>query len=338
MSDVSYHPSWQNQFFEWVDRLPVPNLAVYGLVLLGLVLLNHLIAWVEGKLAWGAIDPYQLDFLVWFLVICIGEDYFLASSRLALRRFRPALDVAQEEFEQIVFRFTHVPVRTGWQITAVGVLFPLVMVSFAAPYQRSGLSLAVFLASGAFMFSLVFFLFYQLVHELRMTVRLYSRVERINIFHLEPLHAFSVLSSRIAMFIVITIMLAYLSNFAFSRTPQLGSFLFFASMNLAVAVLAFLLPLGGIHGRLVEAKELATRENDRRLEAAYHELHDRAERRDLQGMVDFHHSIQSLMEFRSELKSVSTWPWSPGTLRNFITALLLPIVLWGLQQVISRFL
>jgi hypothetical protein len=49
-------------------------------------------------------------------------------------------------------------------------------------------------------------------------------------------------------------------------------------------------------------------------------------------------AIQALMEFRTELKGVSTWPWSPGTLRNFITALLLPIVLWGLQQVITRYL
>ncbi len=103
-------------------------------------------------------------------------------------------------------------------------------------------------------------------------------------------------------------------------------------------MLAFLLPLGGIHGRLVEAKELAARENDRRLEQAYKELHDRADRGDLKGMVEFHHAIQALMEFRTELKTVSTWPWSPGTLRSFITALLLPIVLWGLQQVISRYL
>jgi hypothetical protein len=338
MSDISYHPSWQNQFFERVDRLPIPNLAVYGLILLGLVLLSHLMPWAEGKLAWGAIDPYQFNFLVWFLVVFIGEDYLLATSRSALIRFRPALDVAQEEFDQIVFRFTQVPARTGWLITVIGVLFPFLMVSYAAPYQRSGLSLAVFLASGAFLISLVFFLFYHIVQALRMTVRLYARVERINIFHLEPLYAFSVLSSRIGVFFVITSTLAYLTNIAFSRTPQVGGFLFFASINLIIAVLAFLLPLGGIHRRLVGVKELASRENDRRLDEAYNELHDRADRRDLEGMVEFHHAIQALMEFRTELKSVSTWPWSPGTLRNFITALLLPIVLWGLQQVISRYL
>jgi hypothetical protein len=162
MSDVSYHPSWQNQLFEGVDRLPIPNLAVYGLVLLGLVLLGHLIPWLEGRLAWGAIDFYQLNFLMWFLVISISEDYFVASSRSALRRFRPALNVSQEEFEQIAFRFTHVPARTGWILTAVGVLFPFVMISFAAPYQREGLARAVFLASGAFMFSIVAFQRYQL--------------------------------------------------------------------------------------------------------------------------------------------------------------------------------
>jgi len=338
MPDVAFPSSWQNRFFDRVDRLPIPNLAVYALLLVGFALLNHLAPWLEGKLPWGEIDPYQFNFQIWFLVALIAGGYFLAFSRSALIKFRAALDIPQEEFDQLAHRFTQVPARTGWLITLVAAIFSILVISLLASYQRSGLSVLVFFATSVFMLSLVLFFFYYLVHALRMTVRLYERVERVNIFHPEPLYAFSGLTSRLGIFFVIAIMLSYLTNIAFSETPQVGSFFFYTSINLSLAVLAFILPLGGIHRKLEDAKELASRENDRRLDEAYRALHERNDRKDFAGMADFHHSIEALLAFRSEIKSLSTWPWGPGTLRSFITALLLPIVLWVAQQLISRFL
>jgi len=338
MPDVAFPSSWQNRFFDRVDRLPIPNLAVYVLILVGLTLLNHLAPWLEGKLPWGEIDPYQFNFQIWSLVVLIGSGYFLAFSRSALIKFRAALEIPQEEFDQLAHRFTQVPARTGWLISLMAAPLSILTGSISASYQRSGLSVLVFLATSVFLFSLVFFFFYYLVHALRMTVRLYERVEQVNIFHLEPLYAFSGLTSRIGIFFVIGTMLSYLTNIAFSETPQVGSFFFFTSINLTLAVLAFILPLGGIHRKLEGAKESASWENDRRLDEAYRALHERNDRKDFAGMADFHHSIEALLAFRTEIKSISTWPWGPGTLRSFITALLLPIVLWVAQQLISRYL
>ena len=36
------------------------------------------------------------------------------------------------------------------------------------------------------------------------------------------------------------------------------------------------------------------------------------------------------------IQGASTWPWSPTTLRAFLTAVLLPMFLWATQQVLSR--
>ena len=36
------------------------------------------------------------------------------------------------------------------------------------------------------------------------------------------------------------------------------------------------------------------------------------------------------------LARVSTWPWSPGTLRGFGTAIVLPIALWLIYRVLDQ--
>lgn len=36
--------------------------------------------------------------------------------------------------------------------------------------------------------------------------------------------------------------------------------------------------------------------------------------------------------------SAATWPWQPATIRVFLSAVFLPILLWAIQQVLDRFL
>ena len=34
---------------------------------------------------------------------------------------------------------------------------------------------------------------------------------------------------------------------------------------------------------------------------------------------------------------ISTWPWAPTTLTGFVSALLLPVLLWVIQRLLTRF-
>ena len=60
--------------------------------------------------------------------------------------------------------------------------------------------------------------------------------------------------------------------------------------------------------------------------------------REIAGMSELHHEIQAILELRREIGAISTWPWGPGTLRTFVTALLVPILLWISQQILERVL
>ena len=103
-----------------------------------------------------------------------------------------------------------------------------------------------------------------------------------------------------------------------------------------MAIGAFILPLGGIHARLVAEKERVSKENDERLEAAYKRLHQRIDKNQLKDITVLRSSISALLELRHEIEKISTWPWEAGTLRTFLTALLVPMSVWIVQQVLLR--
>jgi hypothetical protein len=116
-----------------------------------------------------------------------------------------------------------------------------------------------------------------------------------------------------------------------------GGFLFFASLNLAIAIVAFVFPLLGFHERLKSEKEKAKAENNTRLELAQKRLHRLVDRNG-KGIVETKTAISGLLELRHELDRISTWPWNTATLTTFISALILPVVIWLIQQFLFRLL
>jgi hypothetical protein len=46
-------------------------------------------------------------------------------------------------------------------------------------------------------------------------------------------------------------------------------------------------------------------------------------------------SLASLYRMREQIEKVPTWPWTPGTFRNFLSAVFLPMGLWFFQRYLS---
>ena len=103
-----------------------------------------------------------------------------------------------------------------------------------------------------------------------------------------------------------------------------------------IATIAFVLPLTGAHARLVDQKELLRDEAERRLEATLGELNRDVDARDLTRADGLNKTLASLVVQRDILAKLPTWPWSTATLRTFVSALLLPMALFLLQQALSR--
>ena len=91
------------------------------------------------------------------------------------------------------------------------------------------------------------------------------------------------------------------------------------------------------HARIAAEKDRALAEAGVRFEDALARLHERVDRGDLNDAEKMNHQIASLVAERQALERVSTWPWERTTLTGFVTALLLPALLWATQRLLARF-
>jgi hypothetical protein len=147
------------------------------------------------------------------------------------------------------------------------------------------------------------------------------------------LYAFSGVTARTA--IGITIM-----NVMWTITePQtLSANLTSAVPYLIMALIIFVWPLWGLHRRILIEKRRAIDANGQHWQAITAGLHRDAEAQMIDSATKYRDFLISLDMERSLLKKVPTWPWEPETLRGFLSALALPIVLFLIQYVIGQML
>jgi hypothetical protein len=173
----------------------------------------------------------------------------------------------------------------------------------------------------------------QAIHQLRMVERTYDLVGKIDLLRAKPLYAFSKLTARTgASFLLLTYYVAAVRPDLVLRSPALEALLV---AMVPTAVACFVLPLRGMHRRLAAEKDRALTQLACRFEAVFERLHERVEQEILEDADKLNMQITSLSAEREALARVSTWPWEPATLTGFLTTLVLPALLWGIQHVLA---
>jgi hypothetical protein len=169
---------------------------------------------------------------------------------------------------------------------------------------------------------------------MRLINRIYTRHTRINLFRMGPLYAFSGLTALMAVGLTVPPYGFMAINQEILYDPRAVGVVFLITV---LAVVTFAWPLLGIHRLLVKEKERLLEEGSRRLEATIVELHQRVDSAELEGMMDLNMAIASLEMEQQALSRTPTWPWQPETLRLFVTALVLPLVLLVAQIALQFF-
>ena len=209
------------------------------------------------------------------------------------------------------------------------------MLQYGRPFDlaRGPIAFVVGLPATCVVFAGTWALVYHSFHQLRVIGRAYRYVESIDLLHLERSHAFARVTAATGLALLALGYIGLATNPDALSNPQV---LAWAVLTTAAAVACFVVPLNGIH-------ELIAAEKSRRLEAVERllgrvldDLHLRAERGDVSDASAVNDQISSLLAERDVLARVSTWPWSPGTLRGFGTAIVLPIALWLVYRVLDQ--
>jgi hypothetical protein len=183
--------------------------------------------------------------------------------------------------------------------------------------------------------AILFLLFYHSIRQLRLVSRTYSTLGHVDIYRLEPLYALSVPGALTAIGLIV---LAYLwSALSPAQSQQPAAIgLALTATGFTIAVVAFALPFWGAHRQLVFEKASALAEASSRFRATTIQLHRDLDRGRLREMDQLHKALASLEIEQNAIRKVSTWPSQLVAVRSLLAALLLPILIWAIQQALGR--
>lgn len=106
-------------------------------------------------------------------------------------------------------------------------------------------------------------------------------------------------------------------------------------VTLSVGIAALVGPVLGIHGRLLDAKRQLLEENAAAVARTRDKVYDALDRDARDEVESLDKGLTSLLRLRDELDRIKTWPWSPGAVRSYASAVFLPLVVWAVQQALT---
>ena len=335
----TYSPSPIHAFYAWLDRLPLPAWLLFLLLLPGIGLAQHIVAWRKG-----ALGPGQFSFDLgtagyWLVGILLIGLYVLKAPPRALDEYRPYLNVTEDEYARLKYEFLTIPSGTGSVLFLVGVMlgaalgFSDMTVAPAIDYIIPQLRLGIWMLTTG----ITFLFLYQVIRQLQQIRAFYAMPETIDLFNPRPLYGFPRYTAALGIMIFLYEGLAplILDPTAFeTRLVLIG--------NIALTpfiLLMFYLPLAAIHGRLVSEKERLLAEADARIAAILDRIHSAAfENQGYAEAVGMRAVFSTLVEEKHTIEGLRTWPWQPGTLSGLLSALVLPTILVLIREIIVMIL
>jgi hypothetical protein len=335
---AGYHPGVASRLVAWIDGLPLHGVWVYPGISLVLLAWGQGVLWWSGRLPVGSFEPQIVEGVFY-------GPYFLAVfaivSRVAVRSletFWPATGWPETEKAAWAYRFRTLP--RGLDLIALAIGIPVAVGAFlsapadalGAPETRGALAAALLptamLGYGTFPLTML-----HTIRQLRLVIRIHREATAIDPFDSGPVYAFS----RLTVVTGLAYVLVGYYGLAVNGTFQAGNLvsLLTISGSVAIGLVTFIVPLWGIHDRLVHEKGLLMRGVEARLRRLGDEMYRRVDAGQFDGTKIVSDSIAGVSLLRDRIAHLPTWPWPPNVLRGFVTALLLPVIVYVASRLIG---
>lgn len=329
---AAYPPGAVSRFLAWVDALPWHGWWVFPGLAGMLFLYTHAVLWVTGQLPFGSIDQ----------TIAVGVAYgpfVLASlawnNRVADRAvaaFWPATGWPEAERSAWTYRFVTTPGGYGWPAIVVGLLFSVgsfigAQSALAVPDDANpAVLLVAYLPVLMIGYSSLPAGVVHLGRQLFLVARIHREALAIDPFDRGPVYAFSRLTAQAGLVFLVVAYYSLTVNGAY----QAGNVVSLISIGVAIVlgVACFVVPLWGIHDRLVLEKNSLLSELDRRVARLGTEMYARVDAGAFDSTKAVTDGLAGMVTLRDRIARLPTWPWPPQLLRGFLSALLLPVIVY----------
>jgi hypothetical protein len=256
----------------------------------------------------------------------------------------------QADFDYARYRLTTLPARQTMIAGVLGLLFASLQVAVAGDAETTVAlvhvaSTPVALAAHNFNIIVAWIgyavVLYHAYHQLRVIDWLYRSRAIIDPFYPQPLYALSEITSRTAILLLIVIYgwFAVAAGGSLRTLPTERLFYLTSVGVLGLGLVVFVWPLWGAHRLLVNAKNQELKSNASAYKVALEKLHSSIFSQDHDEIEIWQKAIAAIDLEQRHVDHLATWPWSPGTLRNLLVALIFPLLVWiiqyGLQQLMG---
>lgn len=350
--DRPYPPSWADRLNDWVNHLPVPPWVFYLCLWLLFFFFQSASKWLDGVESFGTLRWINVFYTFYGVYFLAAMHYLDTWAKTAFNTFRPILAVGEAEQSLLFYQLTTLPARTVWLLSAATLISIIVLIQplIIPLWEAMGFShnsiASILVDLGLYSFNalIVVVFVYHTLRQMRWIGRIHKTASRINLFQLRPLYSLSGLTARTAgslLFVGYIIGQQSGTHGQLTSDPYalrvsslfpLISIVIYSLLGAAV----FFLPLLGLHQLLLGEKERLQADADARLQAHIQVLHQRIDAHQLRDADAIHKHMASLALERDILARLPTWPWKPGTLNLILTAVLLPILLRIMQQLLER--
>lgn len=337
---VPYPRSWLDRLFDRITALPGPTWLAYALLVIPSVLISNSALWLSGLSPWGQLDPAQVYWGTTTVLLFAAAHHLRNAAAAAFDRFRPALGNGVADPERTRYEFTVMP---GWPILLITIAL---LVSTPVYYLADPVAFAVEGLQGAGLVvrtitegltSVVFIaIAFQSIRQLRTITRLHAAADQVDPFRPLPLYAFARLTAQVGIVLVLFIAGgAFVNPAALESSAAAAVWAPWLIGTPIVAAFVFVVPLFGMHGRLVAEKDRLETAADGRVRDLIGELNEAIDGRETDRVEALDRTLAALRHEREVLARLPTWPWDTGTIRGFGSALLLPIALFLAQRALS---
>jgi hypothetical protein len=299
--------------------------------------------WLSGLRPLGEFEPVQIGWGIATIVILAASHRLKAVAGSAFDAFRPALGTGVDDPDRARYELTVMPARPILLLTVFSVVItPAYYLADPVASQVVGLTplgLVPRLISEAGISAILLGILYQAIRQMRIVSRLHVAANRVDPFRPAPLHAFSRLTAQVAFVLVgFNVLGMFLNPTMLESSAAITIFAPWLVGFTIVAAAIFIIPLRGMHGRLLAEKERLQGDAEERLKAILAELNRDIDTRDLARADALNKTLSSVLQQRDVLARLPTWPWSAGTFRGFVTAILLPLAIFLIQRVLLQFM
>lgn len=330
-----YRPLWVYHFFTFIDRLPIPGWLLCLLIIVIVGVASHLVAWQQGNLPFGQINGF-LSTLGSYIVLMPFVWVFLTErAHRALLDFLQGSGKSQAQVQAISSDFNSLPDWEMILLLAFGLLLgyftyynvSVPMVPLSAQVLPS-LNLLGWLTT----MGLAFPFLARAARQIALIKRLFNDLE-VDIFNPQPVYAISRYTSMISIIIlIIAYGIAPIGFPAILFTP-IGIFLQFLGVGSALAL--FFIPLADVNRSMRRAKEGLLSELGKDLKEVHRQAHRSVARHKLGNISDLRNAVGMLKDEMEIVQKIRTWPWQTETLRNLLTPLLIPVLVYLVQRVLG---